>query len=176
MPRKAGIVLAVLAWLAAFQLTALRAQDSPVAGEYKPPPPPEQPIAYSHKAHLAQGLACKTCHDGAETEDHAKLPATATCMGCHKSVKTDSPEIQKLAAYDSKPEDVPWKRVYKVPTYVTFSHRVHLAKSLDCETCHGNVREMQVMQKVKDISMAACMQCHKERDAPVRCDACHEPR
>jgi len=31
-----------------------------------------------------------------------------------------------------------------------------------------------VMQKVKDISMAACIECHKSHSAPVSCDTCHE--
>jgi hypothetical protein len=98
-------------------------------------------------------------------------------MRCHASVKADSPEIQKLAGFDTRKEDVPWKRVYRLPTFVFFSHRVHSsAKSMACETCHGDVREMAMMQKVKDISMSACMQCHTERSAPNRCDFCHEPR
>jgi len=148
------------------------------AGTYRPPPAPEQPIAYSHKKHLAQGLECARCHQTAETEDHAKLPATSTCLSCHARVKTDSPDIQKLAAYDAKKEDVPWIRVYRLPTYVYFSHQVHMStgKAVTCETCHGNVREMDVTQKVKDTSMPACIECHKQQSASVRCDACHEPR
>ena len=147
-------------------------------GEFRPPPPPEQPIPYNHKLHLAQGLECLTCHETAETADHATLPPTATCMRCHAKVKTDSPDVQKLAAFDGKKEDVPWRRVYRLPEYVYFSHKTHLAsdKSVTCQTCHGNVREMTVMQKVKDTSMAACVECHKQRSAPVTCDTCHEPR
>jgi hypothetical protein len=151
--------------------------QAPAAGEFRPPPAPDQPIAYSHKTHLALDLQCVTCHAGAERDDHATLPATSTCMRCHSSIKTDSPEIQKLAGYDTRKEDIPWKRVYRVPTYVTFSHHVHSSeKSTTCATCHGNVRDLAVMQKVKDISMAACVQCHTERAAPIRCDTCHEPR
>jgi Cytochrome c7 and related cytochrome c len=153
------------------------AQDTPPAGEFRPPPPPEQPIAFSHRTHITQGLTCTACHSGAETADRATLPATATCMGCHARVKTESPEIQKLAGFDSKREEVPWRRVYRLPDYVPFSHRVHVsAGKTSCESCHGNVREMTVMQKVRDTSMATCMQCHTERSAPVQCNACHEPR
>ena len=34
------------------------------------------------------------------------------CMVCHERIKTDSPEIKKLAAYAQKNEEPPWVRVY----------------------------------------------------------------
>ena len=99
-------------------------------------------------------------------------------MTCHTAIRADSLDIQKLAGLHAKQEDVPWRRVYRLPDYVGFSHAIHIAsgKGLTCETCHGNVRELVQMQKLKDTSMAACMACHSERSAPTRCDACHEPR
>jgi len=174
---RSGVML-IGVWAVTAQFAVLMGRSqSPPSGEYKPPPPPEQPIAYSHKTHLALSLTCTSCHVSAETAEHATLPATATCMRCHSSVKTDSPDIQKLAGFDTRKEDVPWRRVYRLPTYVYFSHAVHSSsKSMTCNTCHGNVPDMAVMQKVKDISMSACVECHKERSAPNRCDSCHEPR
>ncbi len=154
------------------------AQQQPAAaqtGEYRPPPAPEQPLPYSHKVHLAQGLQCINCHETAEKDDHATLPPTQTCMGCHANVKTDSPNIQKLAQFDEKKEDVPWRRVYRLPAFVYFSHKQHVTDGkATCDTCHGNVAQMDVMQKVKDISMAACIECHKQHSAPVACDSCHD--
>ena len=164
-----GLVVLAGAW---------KAQEPPPPVAYRPPPPPRQPIAYSHKQHLAQELACATCHATAGTETKATLPLTVTCMGCHATVKTDSPDIQKLATFHLSKEDVPWARVYRLPEYVYFSHKVHAAGTppMTCETCHGNVRDMDVMQKVTDISMAACVQCHQQRLAANRCDTCHELR
>ena len=37
-----------------------------------------------------------------------------------------------------------------------------------------NVAGLEVMQKLKDTSMAACTECHKQHAAPVLCDSCHE--
>ena len=45
-----------------------------------------------------------------------------------------------------------------------------------CEACHGPVRERDVMRKEKDISMAACMDCHRARQASIACNYCHEQR
>ncbi len=177
-----GATLLSVAWLSAAGVVARAAPQEPppppAPGVYRPPPAPEQPIAYSHKQHLAQGLDCVICHVTARTDSHATLPPTATCMGCHTTVKADSAEIQKLKDFDVKKEDVPWKRVYRLADYVYFSHEVHVAadSSITCETCHGNVRELDVMQKLKDISMAACVECHKQHSATIRCDGCHEPR
>jgi hypothetical protein len=165
---------ALSVWLAAATLVA----QAPGAGDFRPPPAPEQPIAFSHKTHVEQGLACTSCHSGADKEDRASLPATATCMSCHGTVRADSPEIQKLAAFHAKGEVVPWRRVYRLPAYVYFSHVVHAPadQSVRCDTCHGVVGELTVMQKLKDTSMATCVQCHTERRAITRCDGCHEPR
>jgi hypothetical protein len=175
-----GLAALAGAWTSATGVTAQApaSQEPAAPGTYRPPPAPVQPIAYSHKQHLAQGLDCAACHVTSRTDSHATLPPTATCMGCHATVKTDSAEIQKLKDFDVKKEDVPWKRVYRLADYVYFSHKVHVASdpSITCETCHGNVRELDVMQKLKDISMAACVECHKQHAATIRCDGCHEPR
>src|SRR5712671_1987340 len=104
------IAVAFLVWAAVVYVAGVApsAQQAPAAptGEYKPPPAPEQPIPYSHKVHLAQGLKCVMCHETVETDDHATLPPTATCMGCHANVKTDSPHIQKLKDADEKGETI----------------------------------------------------------------------
>jgi hypothetical protein len=138
---------------------------------------PEQPIAFSHKQHIANGLKCKDCHTMPDPGDQETFPATSKCMACHATIKKDSPAIQKLADYQKKGEDVPWKRIYRVPEYVSFSHQVHTVKAkATCETCHGPVSERDVMRKEKDISMAACLACHKAHEASVACDLCHDPR
>ncbi len=155
------------------------AQQEPAVppAEFTPPPAPEQPIPYSHKTHLAQGLTCVTCHETVETADRATLPPTATCMGCHANVKTDSPAIQKLKEFDDNNRAVPWRRVYRVPDFVYFSHEQHVTEAkVTCDVCHGEVAQMDVMQKVKDISMPACIECHKMHSAPVACDSCHDPQ
>jgi class III cytochrome C family protein/cytochrome c7-like protein len=141
------------------------------------PPPPVQPLPFSHKAHVSQGLECKECHAMPEPGEKAGLPATAKCMACHVEVKKESAAIQQLAAFHKKQEPIPWKRVYRVPEYVAFSHKAHVVKAhASCETCHGPVRESDAIRKEKATSMSACMDCHKSQGASMACDYCHEPR
>jgi len=54
--------------------------DTPV-----PLPAPEQPLPYSHKAHLALGLECQLCHTNPDHDRLMTFPETATCMKCHAS-------------------------------------------------------------------------------------------
>jgi len=156
-------------------VAVLAAAQAPVA-KYVPPAP-VQPLPFSHKQHLATGLDCKTCHAIAEPGDFAGIPATEKCMACHVAVKKDSPAVQRLAEYHAKSEAVPWKRVYRIPDYVFFSHKMHLGSGkATCETCHGPVRERDVLRKEKETSMAACMECHRANSASLTCDFCHDQR
>jgi len=141
------------------------------------PPAPVQPLPFSHKQHVSAGLECRTCHEIPEPGDFAGIPGTAKCMTCHTAIRKESPHIQKLAEYHAKSTPVPWKRVYRIPDYVFFSHKEHLNRAkATCETCHGPVKDREVLRKEKDISMAACMDCHRTAGASNACDYCHEPR
>ncbi len=97
-------------------------------------------------------------------------------MACHSVIKTDSPHIQELARFSSEGSPVPWKRVYRVPDFVWFSHASHVVDaSVECETCHGPVAEREVLFQEKPTTMAACMACHALNNAPNDCDLCHDP-
>ena len=52
---------------------------------------PEQPIKFSHATHAGlHKIDCQYCHDGARRSKHAVIPATNTCMNCHKAIKKGS--------------------------------------------------------------------------------------
>ncbi len=160
-----------LLWLAA----AVLAAQTPVP-KYIPPPPP-QPLPFSHRQHAAAGLDCKTCHAIPEPGEFAGLPVTGVCMNCHIEIRKDSPHIQRLAGYHKEGKPVPWARVYRIPGYVFFSHKEHLARAgATCETCHGPVWERDVLRKERETSMAACMDCHRAKGASLDCLYCHDQR
>lgn len=137
---------------------------------------PAQPIPYSHKVHIAAGAQCKDCHTNPDPGDFMGIPEASVCMNCHRSIKADSPAIQKLAGFAKSHKDIPWVRVYKLPDYVFFNHTEHMEKGAKCSTCHGDVAQMDVMHKVTDISMGACMACHQANKASVSCTYCHNQR
>jgi len=140
-----------------------------------PLPGSKQPIAFSHKLHVGrQGLKCATCHKNPDPGEKMGLASAALCMQCHEDVKTDSPEIQKLAAYAKDKRDIKWVRIYEIPSYVFFSHRVHLTAGSTCATCHGEVKELEQMYQEKKNNMASCMNCHQANNASTDCTYCHE--
>src|SRR5262249_20330726 len=141
----------------------------------EPAPAPVQPLPSSPPIPASKGLACRDCHAMPAPGDQAGFPATSRCMACHVTIARDRASIVKLAEFDKKQEPIPWKRVYRVPSYVVFSHQTHVAKGhTSCQTCHGPVQERATLRKEKPTSMSACVDCHKDKGAPVTCDYCHE--
>jgi len=149
----------------------LGAQDkNPAAPANKP-----QPIPFSHKLHTQFLQDCQDCHQISSDGWTMNYPPEGKCMTCHATVKTDSAAIKKLAEYADQKQPVPWVQIYKVPDYVYFSHRTHVMKAkLDCQACHGPVRERDVLTKEEPTSMAACIKCHKEKRAATGCRTCHD--
>ena len=153
-------------------LWMLSAQN-PAPQDYKVPPAPEQPIPFSHKTHTTAGIKCTDCHT-LRDENVAGIPKETTCLGCHMTIKKDSPAIQKLTEFAKSKQSVPWVRVYRVPDYVYFSHQAHHKDAgFSCDTCHGPVAERDVIAKEKPITMQACMSCHAKHQASNGCDFCH---
>jgi hypothetical protein len=137
----------------------------------------DQPLPFSHKTHAeAAKLACKDCHTMPGIGERATLPATAKCMACHTAIKTDSPHIAKLADWHKEKRPVPWVRVYEIPGFVFFSHKVHMEAGATCEKCHGPVAEREVLTKEVKHDMGTCMTCHRENKAPNDCEYCHQRR
>jgi len=135
-----------------------------------------QPVPYSHKLHLGLGLQCKMCHTNPDPGEMMGLPEVKTCLTCHATVKADSPHIQKLTGYAKQGRPVPWVRVYQIPSWVWFSHKAHGEAGATCETCHGPVKDRDVIRVESNISMGGCMDCHDKNRASNDCAFCHPPR
>jgi len=198
---------------------------------------PEQPIKFSHETHAGiNKIDCQYCHDGARRSKHAVIPATNTCMNCHRAITVGSEhgtsEITKIfasagfdpntntyienvadmdddtlkavytkwigdtymsdkgiTALDDEGERVveeqwdaivssltndqkktiygpiEWKRIHNLPDHVYFNHAQHVTVGgVDCESCHGKVEEMAVLEQYAPLSMGWCINCHRETD------------
>ena len=106
------------------------------------------------------------------------------CMNCHTVARKEKPEIIKLTQYYEEGIPLPWKRIHKVPEYAYFNHSVHVNKGIKCESCHGNIYEMEKVQQVRGFTMTACLECHRNPEehlpylekvnkGPENCAACH---
>ena len=123
---------------------------------------PQQPIAFSHKKHAGEvGISCFYCHGLAEKSSAAGIPSTQTCMNCHRFVKTDSPEIQKIHKSFENNEPIQWIRIHKLGDYVNFKHNVHIQAGISCTNCHGHIEQMEVVRQEKPLNMGFCLNCHR---------------
>ena len=131
---------------------------------------PDQPVAFPHPKHAGPvnkgGLAmnCLYCHNTANKSPDVGMPAVNTCMGCHNVVSgsTDQAkaEITKLRKYATTGRPIPWVRIHKVPEYVHFPHMRHVNAGVTCQTCHGQVQNMNQVYQAASLNMGWCINCH----------------
>lgn len=130
---------------------------------------PVQPVPFSHLLHAGElEMDCRYCHAQVEVAAVASVPPTKVCMNCHTLVKRDS--VQLAAIRDSIGNDQPmrWVRVHKVPDYAYFDHGVHVRAGVGCQSCHGDIRSMEVVTQQEPLSMSWCLDCHRDPDDHLR--------
>jgi hypothetical protein len=84
-------------------------------------------------------------------------------------------EIEKLYEYagykpgpgaqwdPSKAKPIVWAKVHNLPDHVYFNHAQHVkVGGVQCQTCHGNIQEMDIAEQKSDLSMGWCINCHRE--------------
>jgi hypothetical protein len=124
---------------------------------------PQQPVPFSHKLHAGEmGIDCRYCHNTVEYAARAAVPATETCMNCHRIVKKDSPKLELVRKSAETGAPIPWVRVHLLPDYAYFDHSVHLAAGVGCTSCHGRIDQMEVVTQQKPLSMSWCLECHRD--------------
>jgi hypothetical protein len=112
-------------------------------------------------------------------------------MNCHKTITeyTKGPklydengeeidgtaEIQKLYEYagfdpkkpndwdPSKAKPIIWERIHNLPDHVYFNHSQHIrAGKVQCQTCHGEIQNMDEVKQFSELSMGWCINCHRQ--------------
>ena len=130
---------------------------------------PVQPVPYSHTLHVGElKIDCQYCHTNVEVSDHANIPATQTCMNCHSQIQTESAKLKPVRESWASDAPVDWINVHMLPDYARFSHAVHVTNGVGCETCHGRVDQMEIVQQVAPLSMGWCLECHREPELYLR--------
>lgn len=153
---------------------------------------PKQPIWFSHKVHAGQnGINCVYCHNSVEKGMVAGIPSLNICMNCHMGVQegrqTGTGEIAKIyeaigwdpeknryiEGYDQKP--IEWVRIHNLQDFVYFNHSQHVViGKQECQTCHGEVQEMDEVYQYADLTMGWCINCHRETDVSMEGNGYYE--
>ena len=151
-----------------------------------------QPIQFPHKTHVEAGLECTNCHVRAEEGLVAGRPPTEFCLACHSDGEAEG-ELKKLQVFAESGEQIPWRRVWRLPRHVFFPHRTHVVVAqVKCQTCHGPMETLErpPERPLKTLTMSDCIRCHERwqwpegmASQPVRvgarqgvstdCNACH---
>lgn len=137
---------------------------------------PTQPIAFSHQLHAGQyEIDCQYCHTGVRKSKNANIPSPNICMNCHSAIKTESPEIQKIYAAFENNRPIEWVRVHNLPDLAYFNHSQHVqVGNIECQTCHGQIQEMEVVGQAKLLTMGWCIDCHRQTDVNAKGNAYYD--
>ncbi|MBO6574918.1 MAG: cytochrome c3 family protein [Rhodothermales bacterium] len=130
---------------------------------------PEQPVAFSHRLHAGElGVNCQYCHSQVENAAHSNVPATQTCMNCHNQIRTESLKLLPVRESWATGASIPWVKVHQLPDYAHFAHNVHIKNGVGCQTCHGRIDQMEVVELVEPLSMGWCIECHRQPELYLR--------
>ncbi len=179
--RRLALAAAALALLGPSAARPEEPAASPAGAEGALVPGPAGEVAFDHQVHAGQfKMPCLDCHVFADKSPVAGLPSGRKCLGCHKFVKEDREHPENTARIKimldrlDAGQPLRWVRVFAVPDFIYFSHRVHVAAKVDCKECHGDVATEKVVRQDRPFTMGRCLKCHEERRASRECLACHK--
>jgi len=157
---------------------------------------PVQPIHYSHRIHAGDNqIDCNYCHSSARKSKTSGIPSLNVCMNCHKNISEVAEEvqaegqneygvdynaeIQKLYAavgwddtnqvYTGETKPVKWIRIHNLPDFAYFNHSQHVTVAgVECQTCHGPVEEMEIMEQFSPLTMGWCINCHRDTNVNIQ--------
>jgi len=144
---------------------------------FRPSPNVTQPIAFNHQLHAGElEMTCDVCHEFYASSRHSGLPSLTACMDCHEEPATESAEEQKIRELVAAGQDDVFRKLFKMPDHVFYSHRRHVELGeIACETCHGAVATSSVppQRPLVRVSMNSCVECHEREQVSSECTACH---
>ena len=130
---------------------------------------PVQPVPFSHAKHVQEvGLDCRYCHSSVDMSGHSNVPTSQTCMNCHSVIKATSPLLAPVRESAEKGTAVPWVWIHTTPDYAYFNHSIHLNRGISCVECHGKINEMDTVTHMQPLSMAFCIECHRDPGGRMR--------
>lgn len=121
---------------------------------------------------------CMNCHksiyeykgnpEGPSAEDLANGYTNEFYTGeikkLYKAVGWDEENQQ----YTGETQPVEWVRVHNLPDFAYFNHSQHVSVAgIECQTCHGPVEEMEIMEQFAPLTMGWCINCHRETNVKM---------
>jgi len=76
-------------------------------------------------------------------------------------------QLESVQGTFNKP--IQWVRIHNLPDHVYYNHAQHVnVGKIKCETCHGEVSEMDEIKQHSPLSMGWCVNCHRQTEVQFR--------
>lgn len=70
--------------------------------------------------------------------------------------------------YTGETKPVEWVKIHNLPDFVYFNHSQHVSVAgVQCQTCHGPVEEMEIVEQFAPLTMGWCINCHRETNVKM---------
>lgn len=122
---------------------------------------------------------CMNCHKSIyEYKGNPEGPSAEDLAAGHTN-EFYTAEIKKLYAavgwdennqdYTGETQPVEWVRVHKLPDFAYFNHSQHVTVAgVECQTCHGPVETMEILEQHAPLTMGWCIDCHRTTNVNVK--------
>jgi len=128
---------------------------------------------------------CMNCHksiyeykgnpEGASSEDIANGYTNEFYTGEIKKLYAAVGWDEESQKYTGESKPVEWVRIHNLPDFAYFNHSQHVSVAgVECQTCHGPVEEMEIMEQYAPLTMGWCVNCHRETNVKVEGNAYYE--
>lgn len=100
--------------------------------------------------------------DGVAVDGTAEIKKLYEYAGWNPDTKQYNPDNNGDGTPDgAKP--IEWVKIHSLPDHVYFNHSQHVkVGKQQCQTCHGNIQEMDEVYQFSTLSMGWCVNCHRE--------------
>ncbi len=127
-------------------------------------------LKFSHKLHIDSGAECVTCHEeiaGNEKLTDKIIPGHDVCKGCHEDQLANNCKFCHDSDSPEKPSVTPVRDL-------TFNHKEHIGRKVECITCHKDIATVEAPGTHVAPAMATCVTCHDKITAGRQCESCHK--
>jgi hypothetical protein len=89
-------------------------------------------------------------------------------MNCHTAILNKSELLEPIRASWQKKQPMRWVKVHDLGDYAYFNHAIHVNAGVGCQSCHGNIADMEEVYQTEPLSMRWCLECHRRPELHLR--------
>jgi hypothetical protein len=132
----------------------------------------------SRQAMIPSSNVCMNCHRQINSYSDEGGHPLATVEGKHINGTEQIQLLYKYAGWDPAKKDynrddkgnilatpIQWVKIHNLPDHVYFNHSQHVkVGKVQCQSCHGQIQEMDEVYQFAQLSMGWCINCHRQTE------------